>query len=107
MHRNLGPGLLPNAYESALCYELATQGISFQRQIEIPIVVDDVALEESGEVPILVDREVPVFCLSHDKTTAVHRATGLARLCQGGWKRGLILNFNVNSMVDGVTRIIN
>ena len=105
VHRNLGPGLLPSAHEAALCHELATQVIPFQREVEIPIVIDGKPLEEPAEVPLLVDSAVPVFCLDVDETTPTHRAMMLARLRQGGWKRGLILNFNVTSMIQGITRL--
>ncbi len=107
IHRNLGPGLLPSAYECALCHELSIQGIPFERRIEIPIAIDGVPLKEPADIPLLIDQAVPVFCFGCGETSPLHRATALARLRQGRWKRGLILNFNVDSMVNGITRISN
>ena len=105
VHRNLGPGLLPSAYETALCYELSQRHMPFQREVAIPLVMEDRSLSTTAEIPLLVDGQVPVFCMCVDELQAVLSATLRARLRQGNWKRGLLLNFNEKTMLAGIKRI--
>lgn len=105
VHRRLGPGLLRSAYEECLCHELGQRRIPFTRQHLIPLVCDGQPLSQSSEVPLLVDNCVPVQCLSVVELNALHEARLLARIRQGGWPYGLLLNFNAPILAHGIRRL--
>jgi len=105
VHRNLGPGLLPGAYETALCHELSQRHLRFQRDAKLPLVTNGHRLSSTAEIPLLIDSQVPVFCMCVDELLAVHLATLRARLRQADWKRGLLLNFNEKTMLAGIKRV--
>jgi GxxExxY protein len=105
VHRHLGPGLLRSACEECLCHELAQRKIPFTRQHLIPIFCDGQPLGQSSEVSLLVGNSVPVQCLSVSELSALHEARLLARLRQGNWPYGLLLNFNAPSLSRGIRRL--
>jgi GxxExxY protein len=105
VHRELGPGLLRSAYEECLCHELTQHRLEFKRQHPLPLSFEGQALGQSVEVPLLVAGRLPVFCLSAATLSRLHEATLLARLRQGAWPCGLLLNFNVPALRDGLRRI--
>lgn len=106
VHRHLGPGLLRSAYEECICYELAQKRIPFERKKTLPLRFRELSLQDA-EIELLVDGRLPIVCLSIDKVTPVHNARLLARLRQGEWPAGLILNFNVPLLRNGVHRLVN
>ncbi len=106
VHRQLGPGLLASTYEECLCYELNRIGLNYQRAKVIPLMVDGEPLSVEAEVPLVVGNELPVFSACAESLTPLHTATAIARLRQGGWKQGLILNFHENTMIRGVKRVV-
>jgi GxxExxY protein len=105
VHRSLGPGLLRSAYEECLCHELSRAKIPFLRQVQIPLVCDGHPLGQSTEVPLVVGDGVPVQCLSVADLNPLHEARLLARLRQGGWPYGLLLNFNAPTLTRGIRRL--
>jgi GxxExxY protein len=105
VHRNLGPGLLRSSYEECLCYELSQQGIAFRRKHPLRLRFLGVELPGVLEVPLLVDHNVPVLCLSAGQITQLHTGQLRGMLKQGNWKRGLVLNFNVLNLVQGLCRV--
>lgn len=105
VHRNLGPGLLPSSYEEALCYELSGMKIGFARAYRTPLFFRDKVLESQAEIPLLVSKEVPVFTQCVDSLQSVHTSIVVSRLRQGNWQRGLLLNFNVESLANGIQRV--
>ena len=107
VHRTLGPGLLRSAYEECLCHELSLRGIAFERARKFAARFRDVEIAEAVEIPLLVAGELPVVCLSVAEVTPLHQARLLARLRQGGWRSGLLLNFNVSSLPQGIRRVVN
>ena len=107
VHRQLGPGLLASTYEECLCYELGVKGLEYQRNKKIPLLIDDEPLSIQAEVPLVVGSEVPVFSACADSLTPLHTATAIARLRQGGWKQGLILNFHAKTMLQGIERVVS
>ena len=107
VHRELGPGLLRSTYEECLCYELAVRGIAFERKKLLPARCRDVEIPAAVEIPLLVAGELPVMCLSVLRLTPLHHATLLARLKQGDWKSGLLINFNVTGLRKGIRRVVN
>jgi GxxExxY protein len=107
VHRTLGPGLLRSAYEECLCYELSNRQIEFRRNKTYPARFLDVEIPDAVEIPLLVNGELPVVCMSVPKLTRLHHARLLARLRQGEWRSGLLLNFNVEALSHGIQRVVN
>lgn len=105
VHRLIGPGLLPSAYLACLCHELSVRKMAFEKETKIPLFCDGEPLACETEVPLLLGCELPVFPISVSTITPVHTATAIARLRQGGWKRGLILNFNSSTLSAGIKRV--
>ena len=106
VHRHIGPGLLAGTYEECLCHELAARHLGFKRRKAIPLFFDGEPLSKSAEVPLVVADELPVFPVCADAVTPIETAAALARLRQGGWRQGLILNFNEATMVKGMHRVV-
>ena len=104
VHRALGPGLLESAYEECLCRELSLRGISFQRQLPLPVVYKGLTLECGCRIDLLVDGIVVVEIKSVEKLGPIHDAQLLSYLKLGGWKVGLLINFNVPVLKDGIRR---
>jgi GxxExxY protein len=107
VHRELGPGLLRSTYEECLCHELQLRGLPFERHRTISLRFGERELRGVAEIPVLVAGRVPVSCLSVAKLSKLHCARLLARVRQGGWPYGLVLNFNVCSMARGVHRVVH
>ncbi len=107
VHRTLGPGLLRSAYEECLCHELSLREIAFERAKRLPARFRELEIAEAVKIPLLVAGELPVVCLSVSQLTPLHQARLLARLRQGGWRSGLLVNFNVDSLTQGIRRVVN
>ncbi len=105
VHRTIGAGLLRSIYEECLCHELKLRGLSFVRKQQVPLTFGGKALRHQAEIPLLVDGQIPVFCLSVTELTARHEATLRFRLRQGGFPFGYLLNFNVPTLKQGVRRM--
>jgi GxxExxY protein len=106
VHRNLGPGFFELIYEEALCVELGLRGIQFRRQVEVPIVYKAVEIGRP-RLDLVVEDRVVVELKAVESVSPLHKAQLLSYLKAGGFKLGLLLNFNVRFLRDGVTRIID
>jgi GxxExxY protein len=106
VHRHLGPGLLESAYEACLAHELAQRSISFERQKSLPVVYKDVRLDAGFRVDSVIDDLVVVELKAVDALAAVHEAQVLTYLRLTGCKLGLLLNFNVPRLKDGIKRLV-
>lgn len=104
VHRTLGPGLLESVYEACLCAEFRTIGLTFQRQLPVPIAYKGLVLESPLRIDLLVDDVLVVEVKSVSEVTRVHEAQLLTYLKLANKRVGLILNFNVELLKDGVTR---
>ena len=104
VHRVFGPGLLESAYETALCHELHARGITFQRQVDLPIKYKGVALESTFRMDLLVRNTVIVELKSVEKTLPVHASQLLTYLRLSGYTVGLLINFNVPNLRNGIIR---
>jgi len=104
VHRHLGPGLLENAYEVALCRELDLQSIESQRQKRLPLHYKGIDLGLSYRLDILVAQTVVVEVKAVEKVLPIHEAQLLTYLKLGGYQVGLLLNFNVSQLRDGIVR---
>jgi GxxExxY protein len=106
LHRRLGPGLLESVYEECLCFEFHQAGIAFARQVPVPVVYEGVALEAGFRADIIVEQEVILEIKSVEHLLPVHEAQVLTYLRMSGYHVGLLLNFNVLRLKDGIRRFI-
>jgi GxxExxY protein len=104
VHRGLGPGLLESSYEMCLCRELSIRGIPFQRQVPIPVEYKGVKLDCGYRADIVVDGAILVVIKAIDSLLPIHDAQLLSYLKLGGWKIGLLINFNVELLKHGLRR---
>lgn len=107
VHTALGPGLLESAYEHVLCYELAQEGLAFERQKALPLVYEDVKLEAGYRVDILVEKKLILEIKSVETINEVHLAQVLTYLKLSGVRLGILMNFNVARLKEGIKRIAN
>jgi len=107
VHTELGPGLLESAYENCLAYELREDGIYVEMQKSLPLVYKEVKLECGYRVDLFVEHEVVVEIKATDGINDLHLAQTLTYLKLLNKEVGLILNFNVKSLKQGIKRVIN
>jgi len=107
VHSTLGAGVLESACDACLYYELTTAGLQFEHQVHLPIVYDSLQLSTAYRVDFIVEHCLVVEIKCVEKVMRVHRAQVLSYLRLSGHKLGLLLNFNVAHMRDGIHRIIN
>jgi len=107
VHRSLGPGLLESAYEECLCYELGLREMSFERQKSLPVMYKEKQLDCGYRIDVLVKKSIVLELKAVDKIEAIHKAQLLTYLKLSNISLGLILNFNVPVMRDGIVRIVN
>ena len=106
VHRHLGPGLLESTYETCLAYELQQLGLSFERQKALPLVYKEIRLDQGYRIDLLVERKVVVEIRVVEQIAPVHEAQVLSYLKFSSCKIGLLLNFNVKLLKDGIRRFI-
>lgn len=104
VHRALGPGLLESAYEECLCEELKLHGIPFERQRPLPVTYKGKRLDCGYRLDLVVDNAVVVELKAIETFAPIHDAQLLTYLRLGGWKVGLLINFNVPILRDGIRR---
>ena len=103
----LGPGLFESVYEEALTYELSKRGHIIERQVEIPVLYENIKMEVGFRADLIVDREIIVEIKSIETVMAVHKKQVLTYLRLTGLKIGLLINFNEELLKNGITRLIN
>lgn len=104
VHRILGPGLLESAYEECLAYELSSKDVPFERQVAVPVVYKGEKLDCGFRVDLIIAKQVVVELKSIERLLPVHDAQLITYLRLTRIPIGLILNFNVHSMRDGIRR---
>ncbi|QEG37464.1 GxxExxY protein [Bythopirellula goksoeyrii] len=107
VHRQLGPGLLESVYEEAICFELARAGLRFRRQIQVPIKYKAVLLESPLRLDVIVEGKVIVDNKSKSEIHPIDKQKLLTYLRLMDVHLGIIINFNVPKLVDGVSRVVN
>ena len=107
VHRNLGPGLLESSYEECLFYELKKSGLLIERQKPLPLIYEDVKLDIGYRVDLLIERKLVVELKSVDALNEIHFAQLLTYLKLSNCKLGLLINFNVTLIKNGIKRIAN
>jgi GxxExxY protein len=106
VHRTLGPGLLESAYEECLAQELLLRGLRIERQKPIPVIYKDAKLECGYRIDLVVEGRVVVELKSVEALAPIHEAIMLTYLRVSGCKLGLLINFNVELLKDGIRRFI-
>ena len=106
VHRSLGPGLLESAYEECLQYELSTCGLLTFKQVPMPLVYKEKKLDIGYRIDLMVEDKVIVEVKSVDTLIPVHMAQIMTYLKLSGCRIGLLINFNVPFLKDGIRRII-
>ena len=107
VHRALGPGLLESAYETCLAFELAQRSLKVEQQKPLPVVYKEVKLDCGYRLDLLVEKAVIVEVKSVDHLAPIHQAKLLSYLKLFGCKVGLLINFNVKVLKNGIIRVVN
>jgi len=107
VHKELGPGLLESSYEECLFYELVKRDLIVQKQKPLPLVYKEVKLEIGYRVDLLVENKVVVEIKSVDALNDIHLAQILTYLKLSECKVGLLINFNVSLLKNGIRRVVN
>jgi GxxExxY protein len=107
VHKALGPGLLESAYQECLYYELKKLGLYVEKQKQLPLVYEDVKLECGYRIDLLVERQVVIEVKSVEALADIHLAQVLTYLKLSNNRLGLLINFNVTLLKNGVKRVIN
>ncbi len=106
VHSALGPGLLESAYEECLFYELRQTGLKVLKQKPLPLIYEDVKMEIGYRVDLFVEDQIIVEIKSVDTLADIHMAQILTYLKLSGCHLGLLVNFNVKHLRDGIKRVI-
>ena len=107
VHRNLGPGLLESTYELCLCKELELRGLKFERQKKLELNYKGIFIEEAYRMDILVEDEIILELKAVEEMKNIYKFQLLTYLKLSNKKLGLLINFNVKLLKDGIRRIIN
>jgi GxxExxY protein len=104
VHRQLGPGLLESAYEECLCHELHLRGMTFERQVDLPVLYKGVQLDCGYKMDLVVEQQVVLELKCVEKLLPVPEAQLLTYLKLSGKRVGLLINFNVSLLTQGIIR---
>lgn len=107
VHKTLGPGLLESAYRECLYFDLIQSGLYVEKEKPMPIIYKDVKLDHGYRMDLLVENKVVVEIKTVECFTDVHTAQVLTYLRLGGYKLGLLVNFHIALLKNGIKRIIN
>ena len=106
VHTKLGPGLLESAYRICLAYELRKAGMTVEEEKPLPLIYEDIKLECGYRIDILVNSKVIIELKTVETFTAIHQAQILTYMKLSGCHLGLLINFYVKSLKDGIKRLI-
>ncbi len=107
VHSAFGPGLLESAYEACLAYELAKRGLVVENQVLLPVMYDGVKIDAGYRIDLLVENEIILELKAVEKIIPIHEAQLLSYLRLSNKQVGLLLNFNVLRLKDGISRVVN
>ena len=107
VHRGLGPGLLESAYQRCLVYEFSKQLLSFEVQVPLNIDYKDMSLDAAYRMDFVIEKKIVIEVKAVEKLERIHTAQLITYLKLGNYPVGLLLNFNVELMKDGIRRITN
>lgn len=106
VHKQLGPGLLESAYQECLYYEIRNLGLRVDKEIPMPIVYKEIKLDHGYRMDLLVENNVVVELKTVECFTDVHLAQILTYMKLGEYKLGLLINFHVTKLVNGLKRVV-
>jgi GxxExxY protein len=107
IHRTLGPGLLESAYRECLCYKLRASGCKVEKEKSMPIVYEGIKLDHGYRMDLLIENSLVVEIKTVETLTDVHLAQVLTYLRLGNYHLGLLINFQVDLLKNGLQRVIN
>ncbi|HEU5453378.1 MAG TPA: GxxExxY protein [Terriglobales bacterium] len=107
VHTALGPGLLESVYEACLAFELRQRGLRVQQQVQLPVHYCGLTIEAGYRMDLLVENAVVVELKAIESMLPIHKAQLLSYLRMSGYEVGLLLNFNVVHLRNGIERVIN
>jgi GxxExxY protein len=107
VHRELGPGLLESTYEACLAFELAQRKLTVERQKALSVVYKDVTLDCGYRIDLLVENEVVIEVKAVERLEPIHEAQIITYLKLSGLNLGLLINFNVKVLRNGIRRLVN
>jgi len=107
VHKTLGPGLLESAYKECLYYKITQSGLLVEKEKPMPLIFEDVKLDCGYRIDLLVENKLVIELKAVDALNDVHLAQILTYLKLGNFKLGLIINFNVTLLKNGIKRVIN
>jgi GxxExxY protein len=107
VHKTLGPGLLESVYRACLTHELRSRGLRVRTEISMPVIYEGVRIDAGYRIDMLVEETVVVELKAVEKVIPVHEYQTLTYLRLSGYHLGLLLNFNVPQLRNGVRRIVN
>ena len=107
IHESLGPGLLESAYKECLYYRLKKEGFSVEKEKPMPLIYKDIKLDFGYRIDILVENKVVIETKSVESLNEVHFAQTLTYMKLGNYKLGLLINFNVFLLKNGIKRLVN
>ena len=107
VHTQLGPGLLESAYQECLYYVLNKEGLKVEKEKPMPLVFEEVKLDCGYRIDLLVENKVVIEVKSVEGLNDVHLAQTLTYLKLGNYKLGLLINFNVALLKQGIKRVVN
>lgn len=107
VHKALGPGLLEKTYQECLFYELGKLGLKARKEVALPVSYKEISLDMGYRIDLIVEEKVIVEIKAVDSINDIHLAQVLTYLKMSGLKVGLLLNFNVVKLTDGIKRVVN
>lgn len=105
VHKKLGPGLLESAYQQAMAYMLAKEGIPFAKEQTIPVKFEDIFIEAGYRADFIIDGKIIIEMKSAEKLAPIHEAQLLTYMKLGNFPLGILLNFNERLLKDGIKRM--
>ena len=106
VHKNIGPGMLESAYEECLAYELKQKGLNFERQKPVPVHYKEIKLDCGYRIDLLVEKLIILELKSIDSLSKIHTAQILTYMRFANIKTGLLINFNVTVLKNGIKRFV-
>ena len=107
LHTKLGPGLLESVYEVLLAHELSTRGLKVARQLSVPVIYEGIQFEHGYQLDLLVEDKVIVEIKSIEQVIGIHKKQLLTYLKLADKRLGLLINFNVELIKNGISRVVN
>ena len=107
VHSALGPGLLESAYKECMCYKINQSGLGVEKEKPMPLIFEGIKLDCGYRIDLLIEHKLVIEIKSVDALNDIHLAQTLTYLKLGGFKLGLLMNFNVLRLKDGIKRVVN